>query len=165
MERRNFLKMSAALGAAATVTGCDSSSSDVNVVDPEVPSTTEENINWSSCTCNCAAACALKVYSADNVGTHIESEETRDDTFGNHQARACLRGRSSRQKMYAADRLKYPMKRVGTRGDGEFVRITWEEAYSTIASELKRIVLPFAEVCEMQKRASFCLYNLHSGLL
>ncbi len=140
MERRSFLKMSAALSAAATVTGCDSSSSDVNVVGPQIPETTGEQINWSSCTCNCGAACALKVISEDNIVTRIETDDTTDDSWGVQQARACLRGRSSRQKMYAADRLKYPMKRVGTRGDGEFVRITWEEAYSTIASELKRII-------------------------
>lgn len=139
MERRSFLKASAALGAVAVVTGCDSSSSDVNVVPPTIiPS--DETINWSSCTCNCAAACALKVFSSDNVVTRIETDDTTDDSFGNHQARACLRGRSSRQKIYALDRLKYPMKRVGARGDGNFVRISWEEAYSTIASELKRII-------------------------
>ncbi|TCN76049.1 molybdopterin-dependent oxidoreductase [Shewanella fodinae] len=138
MERRSFLKMSAALSAAATVTGCNSSSKDVE----EVPSepTTEEAINWSSCTCNCAASCALKVFSQDNIVTHIETDDTTDDSWGVQQARACLRGRSSRQKIYALDRLKYPMKRVGTRGNGDFVRITWDEAYSTIASELKRII-------------------------
>ncbi|MGG7093913.1 DMSO/selenate family reductase complex A subunit [Shewanella indica] len=142
MERRSFLKMSAALSASAAVTGCDSSSSDVNVVDPDIenPDSTTEQVNWSSCTCNCAAACSLKVISEDNIVTRIETDDTTDDTFGNHQSRACLRGRSSRQKIYALDRLKYPMKRVGKRGAGDFVRISWEEAYSTIASELKRIV-------------------------
>ena len=32
------------------------------------------------------------------------------------------------------------MKRVGKRGEGKFVRISWEEALDTIASNLKRIV-------------------------
>ena len=32
------------------------------------------------------------------------------------------------------------MKRVGKRGEGKFVRISWEEALDTIADNLKRIV-------------------------
>ncbi len=56
---------------------------------------------------------------------------------------------SFRRKVYAADRMRYPMKRVGfvpggkgdvsNRGKGEFVRITWQEAFDTIANEMKRI--------------------------
>ncbi len=144
MERRSFLKASAALGAAAAVTGCDSSSSDTNVdvVPPTTVTPSKENIDWSSCTCNCAAACALKVISSDNVVTRIETDDTGDDNFatGNQQARACLRGRSSRQKIYAFNRLKYPVKQMGERGNRKtFMRITWEEAYTEIASEMARI--------------------------
>ncbi len=139
MERRNFLKMSAALGAAATVTGCDSSSSDVNVVDPEVPSTTEENINWSSCTCNCFLNCALKVYSKDGVITRVESDTEGDDSYDLRQARACPRGRSSKLKVDAEERIKYPMKRVGKRGEGKFVRISWDEAIAEIAAKVQEL--------------------------
>jgi len=32
------------------------------------------------------------------------------------QLRACLRGRAFRQRVYAPDRLKFPMRRVGVRG-------------------------------------------------
>ncbi|EOW6421886.1 DMSO/selenate family reductase complex A subunit, partial [Cronobacter malonaticus] len=38
------------------------------------------------------------------------------------------------------DRLKYPMKRVGKRGEGKFVRISWDEALDTIARGMKRII-------------------------
>ena len=41
--------------------------------------------------------------------------------------------------LYHPDRLKYPMKRVGNRGEGKFKRISWEEAIDTIAKETKRI--------------------------
>ncbi|MGI2258435.1 DMSO/selenate family reductase complex A subunit [Shewanella sp. GXUN23E] len=139
MERRSFLKMSAALGCAASVAGCDSSSSDVDAK-PPLPPMSLERVNWSSCTCNCAAACALKVYSRDGVVTRVETDSSGPDTGVDIQARACLRGRSSRQKIYAADRLKTPMKRVGKRGEGKFVPISWDEAYSTIAAELKRVI-------------------------
>jgi anaerobic selenocysteine-containing dehydrogenase len=36
-------------------------------------------------------------------------------------------------RVYHADRLKWPMKRVGPKGKGEFTRISWDEAIDTIA--------------------------------
>jgi trimethylamine-N-oxide reductase (cytochrome c) len=58
-------------------------------------------------------------------------------------------GAALKARLYAPDRLLYPLKRVGfqpggqsdvsNRGKGEFVRISWEEALSTTASEIMRI--------------------------
>ncbi|VFS43855.1 anaerobic dimethyl sulfoxide reductase subunit A [Enterobacter cancerogenus] len=53
--------------------------------------------------------------------------------------RACVRGRSYRKFVYHPDRLKYPMKRVGKRGEGKFERISWDEATTLIANNLKTI--------------------------
>lgn len=54
--------------------------------------------------------------------------------------RACLRGRSMRRRVYNPDRLKYPMKRVGKRGEGKFERISWDEAYDIIATNMQRLI-------------------------
>jgi len=53
--------------------------------------------------------------------------------------RICLRGLSSLKITYHPDRLKYPMKRVGKRGEGKFERISWDEALDTIAEKFKTI--------------------------
>ncbi len=48
-------------------------------------------------------------------------------------------GRGYRKFVYHPDRLKYPMKRVGKRGEGRFERITWEEATTLVAQNMQRI--------------------------
>jgi anaerobic dimethyl sulfoxide reductase subunit A len=55
------------------------------------------------------------------------------------QYRACVRGRAYRQRLYATDRVIYPLKRTGERGSGQFERITWDEAFDTVAAQLKRV--------------------------
>ncbi len=44
----------------------------------------------------------------------------------------CARGDAGIQTMYDPDRLKYPMVRIGERGDGKYKRVSWEEAYEAI---------------------------------
>jgi len=53
--------------------------------------------------------------------------------------RICLRGLSSLDITYHLDRLKYPMKRVGERGEGRFEQITWDNAYNIIVENFKKI--------------------------
>ncbi len=53
--------------------------------------------------------------------------------------RICLRGLSHAQRVYHPDRLKYPMKRIGPRGSGQWTRISWDEAISTVAQQFNRI--------------------------
>lgn len=52
---------------------------------------------------------------------------------------ACIRGLNYHKTFLGPDRLRYPMKRVGERGEGKFQRISWEEATDLIAREWVRI--------------------------
>jgi len=84
---------------------------------------------------DCGGRCLLRVHVRDGMVVGIES----DDAEEQKQLRACLRCRAYRQVLYHPDRLKYPMKRVGAKGDGKFERISWDEALDSIAQELKRV--------------------------
>ena len=94
----------------------------------------DEKVIISSCPHDCGGRCVLRVHVKDGVITRIET-----DNGEGTQLRACARGRAYRQRVYSPDRLKYPMKRVGKRGDGKFKRITWDEALDEVASELIRV--------------------------
>jgi len=76
----------------------------------------------------------LKVYVEGNKIIRIET-----DSGDEPQLRACARGRAYRQRVYAPDRLRYPMKRTGARGEGRFERISWDEALDSVARELIRV--------------------------
>jgi anaerobic selenocysteine-containing dehydrogenase len=49
----------------------------------------------------------------------------------------CAKGHTGMQFVSSPQRLKYPMKRIGEKGEGKFERITWDEALETIAAKLK----------------------------
>lgn len=99
-----------------------------------------EKVVWGACSVNCGSRCALRLHVKDNEVIWVETDNTGNDEYGNHQVRACLRGRSIRRRINHPDRLNYPMKRVGKRGEGKFERISWDEALDTIASSLKKTV-------------------------
>ena len=51
----------------------------------------------------------------------------------------CAKGLAFTQLVYHPDRLKYPLKRVGPRGEGTWQRISWDEALDAIADRLSEI--------------------------
>ncbi|MCL6495003.1 MAG: molybdopterin-dependent oxidoreductase, partial [Ignavibacterium sp.] len=49
----------------------------------------------------------------------------------------CAKGKAQIEKLYHPDRLSYPWRRIGARGEGRWQRISWAEALSTIAEKIK----------------------------
>ncbi len=88
---------------------------------------------------NCGGRCLLKVHVQDGIIVRIESDDRPTDNLEDPQLRACLRGRAYRHRQYHPDRLKYPMRRAGKRGEGKFERISWQEAIDKVAGELIRV--------------------------
>ncbi len=87
----------------------------------------------TGCCHDCGGRCVLKAHVKDGKIIRFES-----DTGDFPQIRACLRGRSYKQRVYSKDRLKYPMRRIGKRGEGKFERISWDEALDEVAEKLKK---------------------------
>ena len=97
--------------------------------------TNDETIVRATGCFDCGGRCPVRLHVKDGVITRIEGDDAEEP----EQLRACLRGRAYRHWIYHPDRLMYPMKRVGERGEGKFERISWDEAMDTIVRELKRV--------------------------
>jgi anaerobic selenocysteine-containing dehydrogenase len=52
----------------------------------------------------------------------------------------CAKGLAFYQLVYHPDRVKYPLKRVGKKGEGKWQRISWDEAFETIVNKLKQVI-------------------------
>ncbi len=137
LSRRSFLKWSGLLTGAAAAGGLTMSG-----VSPFKPAEAAEKDDTvvipTGCSNNCGGRCVIHAHVKDGVLTRIETDPVAD-TADQYALRACLRGRSYRQMVYHPDRLKYPMKRVGKRGEGKWERISWDEATTLVATEIKRI--------------------------
>ena len=86
---------------------------------------------------DCGGRCPLRFHVKDGKIIRIEGDDTADP---NNQLRACLRCRSLRGYLYHPERLKYPLKRAGPKGSGQFERISWDEAYDIIAKKIREII-------------------------
>lgn len=140
MPRRSFLKWSGAVTAPLVVGGIGTKTlvEKVSASGNAVPENGEKIIPTCS-TFDCGGKCLIKAHVSDGVITKISTRSNDELDPKNPVMKACVRGRGYRKYQYHPDRLKYPMKRVGKRGEGKFERISWEEAIDTIVKETNRI--------------------------
>jgi len=91
------------------------------------------------CALDCPDACSVLVTVEDGKGTRLRGNPAHPVTRG------FLCGKVARylEREYAPDRLLYPLRRVGAKGEGRFARVTWDEALDEIAARLKAIAAEF----------------------
>lgn len=87
------------------------------------------------CPHDCPDTCALLVTVKDGVATEVKGDPDHPTTAGV----LCTKVARYTERTYHPDRLLTPLKRVGKKGEGKFVAITWDEAITTIAQRLKQI--------------------------
>jgi len=83
----------------------------------------------------CHGGCGVEVHVKD--GKVVKVEGMDDHPW--YQGRACARVLAMTQYMYHPDRLKYPQKRVGKRGENKWERISWDEAFDFCEQRMKEI--------------------------
>jgi len=91
------------------------------------------------CSLDCPDQCGLLLHKKDGVIVKVEGDPNHPVTQGN----ICNKVRNMGERLYDANRLRHPMKRVGAKGEGKFERISWEEAIETITSRWKALVAEY----------------------
>ena len=84
---------------------------------------------------NCESACGLLAY-VDRETLAIRKFEGNPKHPGS-RGRNCAKGPATINQIYDPERILYPLKRVGKRGEGRWKRISWEEALSEIGEKMR----------------------------
>lgn len=88
---------------------------------------------------NCHGNCAFKIIAKDGIVLREEQlaryPQIASD-IPDTNPRGCQKGAIHSQAMYDPDRIRYPMKRVGERGEGKWQRISWDQATEEIADKI-----------------------------
>lgn len=140
VSRRKFLQGTAALSviAASSVLSSEPKSQKTQPTFSTTKTTQDKSTAKMIPTlCEmCVNKCAAYAMVENNVITKLNP----NPHFPKSQNMLCARGNAGIQAVYDPDRLKYPLIRVGQRGDGKYKRVTWDEAYSYIEEKMSKIM-------------------------
>jgi anaerobic selenocysteine-containing dehydrogenase len=99
------------------------------------PSTGVERKAIPTACWSCVTRCAAMGFVEDGRAVKMESNPNSIRTEG----KMCSKGQSASNEVYFPDRILYPMKRAGKRGEGKWKRISWDEALTELAGRLKKL--------------------------
>ena len=88
---------------------------------------------------NCESACGLLAY-VDVETIKIKKFEGNPLHPGS-RGRNCAKGPATLNQVYDPDRILYPLKRAGKRGEGKWVRVSWDEALNEIAGRIRKAII------------------------
>jgi anaerobic selenocysteine-containing dehydrogenase len=89
----------------------------------------------AACPHDCPDTCALLITVEDGVATEVKGDPDHPTTAGV----LCTKVARYAERTYHPERLLYPMRRVGKKGEGKFERISWDQALDEIAGRIKAI--------------------------
>ena len=133
LDRRTFLKATGALGAALAL-GTSETGNLLTQTTSVAHAAVDEKLVPTFCAmCGPSSGCGIMAKVVDGKFVGIESMPECPTNNGLN----CPKAHAAPQWVYSPERLKYPIKRVGEKGEGKFQRITWDEAITLIADKLK----------------------------
>ncbi|MNO75319.1 Dimethyl sulfoxide reductase DmsA precursor [compost metagenome] len=99
----------------------------------------ENGVFPAVCPLDCPDTCSLLLHKKNGVITKVTGNPEHPITGG----AICNKVRNMTERVYHAERVLYPLRRVGAKGEGNFERISWDEAISEIANKYKGLVTEF----------------------
>ncbi len=101
---------------------------------------TWDKVTWGTHLVDCyPGGCSFRVYTKDGIVWREEQSAVYpaiEEGVPDMNPRGCQKGSCFSRVMYGAERLKYPLKRAGQRGEGKWQRISWDEALTEIADAM-----------------------------
>ena len=88
---------------------------------------------------NCEAACGLVAYVDRETGEVAKFEGNPEHPAS--RGRNCAKGPATLNQVNDPERILFPLKRVGTRGGGEWERISWDQALDEIGARIRTALL------------------------
>ncbi len=95
----------------------------------------EMKIIHAACPHDCPDTCAMLVEVEGGRATKVSGDPDHPPT----QGFLCTKVARYLERVYNPDRLLYPMRRIGAKGEGRFERISWDEALETIVKRFQQI--------------------------
>ncbi len=141
ISRRKFLQGTVALSVvastAASALANDKKRQNTKGIYNNKKASNNKEVKMIPTVCEmCVNKCMAYAKVEDGVVTKLDP----NPYFPKSRNMLCARGNAGVQALYDPDRLKYPLIRVGERGDGKYKRVTWDEAYTFITEKLTKIL-------------------------
>src|SRR5688572_20595080 len=93
------------------------------------------SVHASFCPLDCPDRCSLEVAVEDGRVVSLEGSRANSLTAGF----ICSKVRHFPEHVYAPERVRYPMVRTGTKGEGRFKRSSWPEVVALVARRLGEV--------------------------
>jgi anaerobic selenocysteine-containing dehydrogenase len=142
LDRRNFMKLSAASGAVLAAGAVDSQPALAGTVTfaqggrDFSPVTGKERKAIPTACWQCVTRDSMIGFVEDGRLVKLEGHPDSIRTRGV----ICAKGQAGINQVYFPDRILYPLRRVGARGEHKWKRITWDEALDEIAGRLQPLL-------------------------
>ena len=91
---------------------------------------------FGACPHDCPDTCAMIYEVKDKKLLSVTGNKSHPMTRGT----LCVKLKDYEKRHYHPDRIHYPMKRIGKKGESKFSRISWDEAIETITTKWKKII-------------------------
>jgi anaerobic selenocysteine-containing dehydrogenase len=138
LNRRNFIKLGMISGSLLSLNSLSRTQSlkgKIKIGDFS-PETGKERKAIPSACWQCVSRDGIICYVEDCRLVKIEGNPKLPRTNG----KLCSRGQAGINQVYNPDRLIYPLKRVGKRGEGIWKRISWEKAIDELTTKFKEVL-------------------------
>lgn len=96
----------------------------------------KEKIVYGACQHDCPDNCAMETRVRDGKVISVKGRHDHPFTHGV----LCAKVKSFDKRVYAPDRILYPLRRTGAKGEGQFARISWDEALDEIRDRFRAII-------------------------